>query len=107
LLGIKDDGRGNLEGVLLPITAEKVVELNTHIKADVKNKAPRIFEELKREELRFVQILENTRERRQVAGRETCFCIIKCRKKWPCSCDMILISNGNNKRSGRRTWCKY
>jgi len=58
LLGIKDDGRGNLKGVFLPITAEKVVELNTHIDADVKNKAPRIFQELKREELRFVQILE-------------------------------------------------
>jgi len=58
LLGIKDDGRGNLEGSFLPITAKKVVELNTDIEADVKNKAPRIFEELKREELRFVQILE-------------------------------------------------
>jgi len=57
LLGIKDC-RGNLEGAFLPITAEKVVELNTHIKADVKNKAPGIFEELKREELCFMQILE-------------------------------------------------
>ena len=58
MLSIKDNGRGNLEGVFLPITAEKVVELNTHIKADVKTKTPRIFGELKRKELRFVQILE-------------------------------------------------
>ncbi|KAL2346013.1 hypothetical protein Fmac_000013 [Flemingia macrophylla] len=59
LLGIKGDGRGDLEGgAFLPIIAEKVVELSTHIDADVKNKAPRIFEELKREELRFVQTLE-------------------------------------------------
>ncbi|ESW09307.1 hypothetical protein PHAVU_009G116900 [Phaseolus vulgaris] len=58
LLGIKGDSRGDLEGAFLPIIAEKVVELSTHIEADVKNKAPRIFEELKREELRFVQTLE-------------------------------------------------
>ncbi|WVZ21377.1 hypothetical protein V8G54_008699 [Vigna mungo] len=58
LLGIKGDGRGDLEGAFLPIIAEKVVELSTQIDADVKNKAPRIFEELKREELRFVQTLE-------------------------------------------------
>ncbi|KAL5189275.1 Alanine--tRNA ligase, chloroplastic/mitochondrial [Glycine soja] len=58
LLGIKGDGRGDLEGAFLPIIAEKVVELSTHIDADVMNKASRIFEELKREELRFVQTLE-------------------------------------------------
>ncbi|CAI8583623.1 unnamed protein product [Vicia faba] len=58
LLGIKGDGRGDLEGAFLPIIAEKVVELSTHIDADVKNRAPRILEELKREELRFVQTLE-------------------------------------------------
>ncbi|KHN19971.1 Putative alanine--tRNA ligase, chloroplastic [Glycine soja] len=58
LLGINGDGRGDLEGAFLPMIAEKVVELSTHIDADVKNKAPRIFEELKREELRFVQTLE-------------------------------------------------
>ncbi|ESW16271.1 hypothetical protein PHAVU_007G142900 [Phaseolus vulgaris] len=58
LLGIKGDSRGDLEGAFLPIIAEKVVELSTHSEADVKNKAPRIFEELKREELRFVQTLE-------------------------------------------------
>lgn len=58
LLGIKGDGRGDLEGAFLPTIAEKVVELSTHIDADVKNRAPRILEELKREELRFVQTLE-------------------------------------------------
>ena len=54
----KGDSRGDLEGAFLPIIDEKVVELSTHIEVDVKNKAPRIFEELKREELRFVQTLE-------------------------------------------------
>ena len=58
LLGINGDGRGDLEGAFLPMIAEKVVELSTHIDADVMNKASRIFEELKREELRFVQTLE-------------------------------------------------
>ncbi|OIV96282.1 hypothetical protein TanjilG_05122 [Lupinus angustifolius] len=58
LLGIKGDGRGDLEGTFSPIIAEKVVELSTHIDSDVKNKAPRILEELMREELRFVQTLE-------------------------------------------------
>lgn len=58
LLGIKGDGRGDPEGAFLPIIAQKVLELSTHIDADVKNRAPRILEELKREELRFVQTLE-------------------------------------------------
>lgn len=58
LLGIKGDGRGNVEGAFLPIVAEKVIELSTHIDADVKDRASRILEELKREELRFVQTLE-------------------------------------------------
>lgn len=58
LLGIKGDGRGNVEGAFLPIVAEKVIELSTHIDADVKDGASRILEELKREELRFVQTLE-------------------------------------------------
>ncbi|XP_027354157.1 alanine--tRNA ligase, chloroplastic/mitochondrial isoform X1 [Abrus precatorius] len=58
LLGIKGDGRGDLEGAFLPIIAEKVVELSRQIDADLKNRAPRILEELKREELRFVQTLE-------------------------------------------------
>lgn len=58
LLGIKGDGRGNLEEAFLPSIAEKVIELSTHIDLDVKARAPRILEELKREELRFVQTLE-------------------------------------------------
>ncbi|GMN38260.1 hypothetical protein TIFTF001_007485 [Ficus carica] len=58
LVGIHGDGRGNLEGVFLPEIAEKVIELSTHLDADVKARAPRICEELKREELRFVQTLE-------------------------------------------------
>ncbi|KAF7841684.1 alanine--tRNA ligase, chloroplastic/mitochondrial [Senna tora] len=58
LLGIKGDGLGNPEGAFLPAIAEKVVELSSLIDPDVKNRAPRIFEELKREELRFVQTLE-------------------------------------------------
>lgn len=58
LLGIKGDGRGNLEGAFLPSIAEKVIELSTHIDSDVKAREQRILEELKREELRFVQTLE-------------------------------------------------
>ena len=57
-LGIKGEGRNNLEGAFLPIIAEKVIELSTHIDSDVKIKAPRILEELKKEELHFVQTLE-------------------------------------------------
>ncbi|XP_031283461.1 alanine--tRNA ligase, chloroplastic/mitochondrial [Pistacia vera] len=58
LLDIKGDGRGNPEGAFLPSIAEKAIELSTHIDPDVKARAPRILEELKREELRFVQTLE-------------------------------------------------
>ena len=58
LLGIKGDGRGNLEGAFLPEIAEKAIELSMHVDADVKGRAPRILDELKREELRFVQTLE-------------------------------------------------
>ncbi|MED6107781.1 hypothetical protein PIB30_017272 [Stylosanthes scabra] len=58
LLGIKGDGMGDLEGAFLPIIAEKVVELSTHIDSDVRSRSHHIFEELKREELRFVQTLE-------------------------------------------------
>ncbi|XP_039068514.1 alanine--tRNA ligase, chloroplastic/mitochondrial-like [Hibiscus syriacus] len=52
-LGIK-----GVEGAFLPIIAEKVIELSTHIDSDVKIKATRILEELKKEELNFVQTLE-------------------------------------------------
>lgn len=58
LLGIKGDGKGNLEGAFLPVIAQKVVELSNEIDPDVRNQAPRIIEELRREELRFVQTLE-------------------------------------------------
>lgn len=40
LLGIKGDGRGNLEGAFLPVIAEKAIELSTHIDADVKDSIP-------------------------------------------------------------------
>ncbi|KAL1353432.1 hypothetical protein HN51_017383 [Arachis hypogaea] len=58
LLGITGDGMGDLEGAFLPIIAEKVVELSTNIDSDVRSRSHYIFEELKREELRFVQTLE-------------------------------------------------
>lgn len=58
LLGIRGDGIGNLEGAFLPILAEKVIELSPHINPDVKNISSRIYDELKREELRFVLTLE-------------------------------------------------
>ncbi|XP_077214559.1 alanyl-tRNA synthetase, class IIc [Tasmannia lanceolata] len=58
LLGIKGDGKGNLEGAFLPIIAETVIQLSTHINPDAKARMSFIMEELKREELRFVQTLE-------------------------------------------------
>ncbi|KAI3980607.1 hypothetical protein MKX01_025172 [Papaver californicum] len=58
LLGIKGDCKGNVEGAFLPAIAEKVIELSTQIDSDVKSRASRILDELKREELRFVQTLE-------------------------------------------------
>ncbi|PIN25730.1 Alanyl-tRNA synthetase [Handroanthus impetiginosus] len=58
LLGIKGDGKGNLEGAFLPILAKEVINLSTNIDPDVKTRASRILEELKREELRFVMTLE-------------------------------------------------
>ncbi|GAA0175001.1 aminoacyl-tRNA synthetase [Lithospermum erythrorhizon] len=58
LLGIRGDGMGDSEGAFLPIIAEKVIELSTQIDPDVENRAGRILEELRREELRFVATLE-------------------------------------------------
>ncbi|CAN6544760.1 unnamed protein product [Malus baccata var. baccata] len=58
ILGIKGDGQGNLEGAFLPAIAGKVIDLSTHIYPDVMDRMARIFEELKREELKFVQTLE-------------------------------------------------
>ncbi|GMJ12677.1 EMBRYO DEFECTIVE 263, EMBRYO DEFECTIVE 1030, EMBRYO DEFECTIVE 86 [Hibiscus trionum] len=51
-------GINGAEGAFSPTIAEKVIELSTHIDSDVKIKAPRILEELKKEELNFVQTLE-------------------------------------------------
>lgn len=58
LLGIKGDVEGSIEGAFLPILAKKVIELSTNIDPDVKARMPRILEELKREEIRFLQTLE-------------------------------------------------
>lgn len=58
LLGIKGDDHGNPDGAFLPVLAEKVIELSTNIDPDVKSRKTAILEELKREELRFVQTLE-------------------------------------------------
>ncbi|KAL7207053.1 hypothetical protein ACSBR2_019698 [Camellia fascicularis] len=54
LVGIK----GDIEEAFLPTIAEKVIDMSTHIDSDLKTRASRILEELKREELRFVQTLE-------------------------------------------------
>lgn len=58
LLGIRGDGKGDLEGAFVPAIAEKVIELSREINPDVKTRATFVFNELKREELRFVQTLE-------------------------------------------------
>ncbi|KAM7259147.1 hypothetical protein ACFE04_014888 [Oxalis oulophora] len=58
LLGVKRDVRGNHEGTFLPNIAEKAIELSSNIDPDVKTRSARILEEVKREELRFVQTLE-------------------------------------------------
>ncbi|KAL5987788.1 hypothetical protein ACLOJK_035542 [Asimina triloba] len=58
LLGIKDDGKGDIEGAFLPTLAETVIGLSSEIDSEVKVRSNRILEELKREEIRFVQTLE-------------------------------------------------
>ncbi|RWW34101.1 hypothetical protein GW17_00001147, partial [Ensete ventricosum] len=58
LLGIKDAGEGNPDGAFLPGLAKTVIELSNQIDPDVTGRMPHILEELKREELRFVQTLE-------------------------------------------------
>ncbi|XP_074361850.1 alanine--tRNA ligase, chloroplastic/mitochondrial isoform X2 [Apium graveolens] len=58
LLGIKGDGAGNLDGAMLPVLAERVIDLSPQIDIDVRARSPRILEELKREELRFRLTLE-------------------------------------------------
>ena len=58
LLGIKGDGRGNVEEAFLPIVARTIIDMSKKIDPDVKVSLDRILEELRREELRFVQTLE-------------------------------------------------
>ncbi|XP_024543276.1 alanine--tRNA ligase, chloroplastic/mitochondrial [Selaginella moellendorffii] len=58
LLGIRGDGEGNSEGTFLPSLAKVVVSMSSNVDPDVKQNAGRIFEELDKEELRFVQTLE-------------------------------------------------
>lgn len=58
LLGIKTDQKEHQEGAFIPILAKTVIEISFHIDPDVKTKTSHILEELKREELKFVQTLE-------------------------------------------------
>ncbi|CAA7407678.1 unnamed protein product [Spirodela intermedia] len=58
LLGIKGDTDGNPEAPFLPVLAETVINLSSCIDPEVKANKPRIIEELKREELRFIHTLE-------------------------------------------------
>lgn len=58
LLGIKGNGQGAVEGAFLPVLAETVIECSTHIDPDLKSRMTHILDELRREELRFVQTLE-------------------------------------------------
>ena len=58
LLGIKANEQDDLQGAFLPIVAEVVIEMSAGVDPDVKQNANRIYEELRREELRFVQTLE-------------------------------------------------
>ncbi|KAJ3700649.1 hypothetical protein LUZ61_004354 [Rhynchospora tenuis] len=58
LIGITGDGQGNPDGAFTPILAETVVSLSIEIDPDVSLRKNAIVEELRREELRFVQTLE-------------------------------------------------
>ncbi|KAG6494734.1 hypothetical protein ZIOFF_042495 [Zingiber officinale] len=58
LLGIKGNGEGIQECAFVPELAKTVIELSYQIDPDVKGRTNHILEELKREELRFVQTLE-------------------------------------------------
>lgn len=58
LLGIRGDGKGNLEGAFLPTIAEVAVAMSADVDPNVQQQKSKIFNELKREELRFVQTLE-------------------------------------------------
>ncbi|XP_078174224.1 alanyl-tRNA synthetase, class IIc isoform X4 [Carex rostrata] len=58
LIGIRGDGLGSPDGAFTPVLAETVIALSTEIDPDVSLRKTAIVEELKREELRFVQTLE-------------------------------------------------
>jgi alanyl-tRNA synthetase len=58
MLGIGREGLDAYEGAFTPAVAEVVVSMSGAVDPDVKRNANRIFDELKREELRFVQTLE-------------------------------------------------
>ncbi|KAG0568562.1 hypothetical protein KC19_6G029100 [Ceratodon purpureus] len=58
LLGIRGDGRGNQEGAFLPTIAEVAVGMSGDVDPNVQQQKTKIYNELKREELRFVQTLE-------------------------------------------------
>lgn len=58
LLGIKGDGQGDPEGAFLPSIAKIVIIMSKNVDPDVQQNANRICEELRKEEIRFVQTLE-------------------------------------------------
>lgn len=58
LLGIRGDGKGDPDGAFLPLVAEVAVKLSSDVDPDVNQNLGRIHDELRREELRFVQTLE-------------------------------------------------
>ncbi|MCO5547054.1 hypothetical protein L7F22_000495 [Adiantum nelumboides] len=58
LLGIKGDGQGDVDGAFLPTIAKVVIGMSKNVDPDVQKNADRIYEELRKEEIRFVQTLE-------------------------------------------------
>lgn len=58
LLGIRGDGQGNPEGAFLPTIAEVAVAMSGDVDPNVQQQKTKIYNELRREELRFVQTLE-------------------------------------------------
>ncbi|KAH7331024.1 hypothetical protein KP509_20G012400 [Ceratopteris richardii] len=58
LLGIKGDGQGDIDGAFLPAIAKVVIDMSSNVDPDVQTNSSRIFTELHKEEIRFVQTLE-------------------------------------------------
>jgi len=58
LLGIRGDGRGDQQGAFLPTIAEVAVAMSGDVDPNVQQQRNKIYNELKREELRFVLTLE-------------------------------------------------